>query len=252
MSILTDVPAPQAPEDAKTAVKQLQKDLAVLQQRVKEAGLPVVVLLEGWSGAGKGRATARLISELDPRGYQVYSYTAPEPSEARRPPLWRYWRDLPPKGQFAILDRSWYRQSYQLSTDAINTLERQLCDDGYLVLKFFLHISEKEQRKRLDKLMDCPDTLWRIGEADVEQNRHYRRVLKGYETLLEATDTPHAPWHVILNESKNGGAWQLLSTVKEAVEDALAHGAPKPRSTRAPRWSWWTCQSCPTWTSPPP
>ena len=100
--------------NVKAEIKALQRELAALQQRIKEAGLPVVVLFEGWSTAGKGRTIAKLISELDPRGYQVYSNADPEPAEARRPYLWRFWRDLPARGGMAVLDRGWYRQSAEL------------------------------------------------------------------------------------------------------------------------------------------
>ena len=93
------IPAPEPSTGWKAAVKALQTEIAALQQAVRAANLPVVVLFEGWSAAGKGRVIGKLIAELDPRGYQVYSNTA---AEALRPFLWRFWRDLPPRGELAV------------------------------------------------------------------------------------------------------------------------------------------------------
>jgi polyphosphate kinase 2 (PPK2 family) len=141
----------------KREVGPLREALAVLPQRLKEAGLPVVILFDGWGAAGKGSLIAQLIENFDPRGFRVYSNAEPEPFEQRRPLLWRYWQELPERGQISVLDRSWYQEvsihrvEENLSPEellrrinSIKTMERQLTDDGCLVLKFFLHISQQE------------------------------------------------------------------------------------------------------------
>ena len=202
-------------EAEKKAIKALQKELAALQQPLRAAGVPVLLVFEGWSAAGKGSMIAKVISEMDPRGYQVYSAAEPTDEEARRPLLWPFWRDLPPRGEAAVLDRSWYgRVLEQMEAEhgragalleSVNIFERQLGDDGYLILKFFLHISQGEQKKRLEKLSGDPATAWRVTDRDWRRNRDYRRHLEAADLLLEATDTPHAPWHVIWNEEKGAG-----------------------------------------------
>ena len=159
-------------EAEKKAIKALQKELAALQQPLRAAGVPVLLVFEGWSAAGKGSMIAKVISEMDPRGYQVYSAAEPTDEEARRPLLWPFWRDLPPRGEAAVLDRSWYgRVLEQMEAEhgragalleSVNIFERQLGDDGYLILKFFLHISQAEQKKRLEKLSGDPATAWRV------------------------------------------------------------------------------------------
>lgn len=225
------IPAP-SPDD-KSRCKTLQKELAGLQQEVRRSGLPIIVLFEGWSAAGKGRTIGKLISELDPRGYQVYSTAAPEPSEVRRPFLWRFWRDLPPRGEIAVLDRSWYRRAAEetaLSGERlteINLFERQLCDDGYLILKFFLHIGREEQRRRLEKLAGKPATAWRVDRADWEQNRRYDTLEPKIDALLDATSPIWAPWHIIWNEDKHSGAVQVLTIIRDAIRTALEKGAPR-------------------------
>lgn len=223
--------------NVKAEIKALQRELAALQQRIKEAGLPVVVLFEGWSTAGKGRAIAKLISELDPRGYQVYSNADPEPAEARRPYLWRFWRDLPARGGMAVLDRGWYRQSAELLRKdpegamgriaSINTFERQLADDGYLILKFFLHVGRATQRKRLEKLAGDPATAWRVTRQDWEQNRDYDSLRRSWDDLMEATNPAWAPWHMVWNEDKNAGVLLVLRAIRDALSAALEHGAPR-------------------------
>ena len=218
---------------AKQAIKALQKELAALQQPIRAAGIPVVVLFDGWSAAGKGRAIGKLISQLDPRGYQVYADTEPEPAERRRPYLWRFWRDLPAKGQMAVLDRGWYRDvtggvgAGEALLPGIQTFERQLCNDGYLVIKFFLHISQKEQRARLEKLEEHSSTAWRANRRDWDQNDHYERLLGQTDALLEASSTPWAPWHIIWNEDKYDGVLRVLRTVRDALRTALDQGAPQ-------------------------
>lgn len=224
----------EAREAFKKEIKDLQHGLAALQQPLKEAGIPVILLFEGWSAAGKGRMISKVISQLDPRGYQVYSNTDPEEGEARRPFLWRFWRDIPPKGEMAVLDRSWYTQAAarleeergeaKELLDSLCTFERQLADDGYLVLKFFLHIGQKEQRDRLEKLAGSKTTAWRVTDRDWRNNRNYRTKAEEMDLLLEATHRPWAPWHVVWNEDRDLGVAQVLRIIHRALTDALAGG----------------------------
>ena len=222
-------------KEAKEAIRTLQKELAALQQPIRAAGIPVIVLFDGWSAAGKGRAIGKLISQLDPRGYQVYADTEPEPAERRRPYLWRFWRDLPAKGQMAVLDRGWYRDvtggtgAGEALLPGIEIFERQLCDDGYLVLKFFLHIGREAQQKRLEKLDGDKATAWRANQRDWEQNEHYEQILGQTDALLEASNPPWAPWHVVWNEDKYDGVLRVLRTVRDALRAALDHGVSRTK-----------------------
>lgn len=147
---------------------------------------------------------------MDPRGYSVYSITEPSQDELRKPLLWRYWMKLPEYGQFTIFDRSWYqdimiapleenirKSEVARRVHSINTFERQLADDGYVVLKFFLHIGQKEQEKRLRKLEENKTTRWRVTERDWKRNKQYERYWTAYDHYLQETDTACAPWHLI-------------------------------------------------------
>jgi polyphosphate:AMP phosphotransferase len=219
----------------KREVGPLREALAVLPQRLKEAGLPVVILFDGWGAAGKGSLIAQLIENFDPRGFRVYSNAEPEPFEQRRPLLWRYWQELPERGQISVLDRSWYQEvsihrvEENLSPEellrrinSIKTMERQLTDDGCLVLKFFLHISQQEQKARFDKLDADKDTEWRVTERDRRRNRDYDTYFQAFDEMIGYTDTPNAPWHVLACHDKRAARLDLFNIVLREVEAALA------------------------------
>ena len=169
----------------KREIKAIQKELAALQQPIKQAGLPVLLIFEGWSASGKGSIISKVISELDPRGYQVWSYADPTDEEGRRPLLWSFWRDLPPRGEMAVLDRSWYSRALtRLEEDraaasglveSINTFERQLGDDGYLILKFFLNLFHFSLHFLMHGIPFVSPVLGRFGFSLTSQTR--KRVL---------------------------------------------------------------------------
>ena len=221
-------------EEYKLEVARLRRDLSLLAQQVREAKLPVVILFEGWGAAGKGSLIANLIENFDPRGFQVYSNAAPEPFELRRPLLWRYWQELPERGQISVLDRSWYQsisvarieeslpeQEVLRRINSIQTMERQLTDDGYVVLKFFLHISRKEQKARFHELEQHKNTRWRVTDLDWKRNQAYDRYFQSFDEMLSSTDTPNAPWHILACHDKFGARLELFRTVRDQIRAAL-------------------------------
>ncbi len=232
--------------DWKRERKELERALEALQQPIKEAGIPVLLVFEGWSASGKGSVIARTIARLDPRNYQVFAYGPATDEEKRRPLLWPFWKGLPAKGQLAVLERRWLGRVLERMEEApeetgalveeLNIFERQLCDDGYLLLKFFLHIGQAEQRRRLEELAGDDDTAWRVTDRDWRQNRDYVRRKEKLDLLLQATSTPHAPWHVVWNEEKGSGVLDVLRTVKEALADALVRGVPRPAPAERAPW----------------
>ncbi len=194
----------------KELISALKIKLAELQRRARELGIPVIVAFQGWETAGKGSVINRLMLSLDPRGYRVYAITPPTKDERRYPFLRRFWKKLPQKGRIAIFDRSWYDQVllrrvdkksdpalWRRSFEEINQFERQLCDDRYVMVKFFLHISKKEQKKRLQKLEKNPFTAWKVSKKDWKHHKKYKKMLKATEEMLAETDTDFAPWTII-------------------------------------------------------
>ena len=212
----------------------LKKQLSVLQQTVKEKRLPMVVVFEGWSAAGKGSLLSDVILTLDPRGFKVYSTVAADSAEARKPLLWRYWIKIPAEGNMSLFDRSWYQDLYIAQTEqeiedsewerrvqSINTMERQLSDEGYLIVKFFLHISQEEQRLRFEKLADSKNTSWRVTERDWKRNKQYRRYYKAADLMMERTHTSYAPWHIIPSHDKRFALYRIYSTLIDSIQKAL-------------------------------
>ena len=229
-------------EQAKSELKRLEEELSLIQQEIKKEKLPVVILFDGWGAAGKGSMIADLILNFDPRGCRVISNAPATDEERRRPLLWRYWRNIPEYGQIMVLDRSWYqdvstarvedglsRETVLQRIGDIKIFERQLTDDGYLVLKFFLHISKKEQKKRFDKLEGDKNTEWRVTETDRRRNRNYEDYYRAFDEMLEYTDTPNAPWHLIPSHDRTLAKLEVYHTVLTSIRKALAQKAvPQP------------------------
>ena len=195
--------------EALDSLKEMREQLIDLANRAKADKLPVIITIDGWSAAGKGVQIASLIKYMDPRFYDVESVRKPNVIELRKPWLHRYWQKLPKQGNFLILDGSWYRDTvnalnygeidkaeYKRRINDINTFERQLADDGYLIVKLFLHITDGEQLRRLEKLASSEITRWRVDEQDMINNKNYANIFKRYDKTFTRTNTAFAPWHI--------------------------------------------------------
>jgi len=224
---------------AKDAYKQAKEEMAiklgVLQRRVTELGIPVIIVFEGWSAAGKGTLINELILPLDPRGFNVHSSLPPNEEEALRPFLWRFWTRTPAHGRQAIFDRSWYRrvltdrvngeirgEAIQQAFEDIRSFERQLADDGNVILKFWLHISKKEQKRRFEKLRKNAATAWRVTKDDLKAHREYDEHLAAVEDMLAETDTDDAPWTIVESTDRRFAALKIFNTVANALEKRIA------------------------------
>ena len=232
----------------KKALKPLQESLASMDMPMKEVGLPVIILFEGWGTAGKGRVISKLIHNFDPRWYSVVNTQPPTTLELREPTMWRHWLTLPEAGQMSVMDRSWYQEVSILRLEKeidditnlrrmneINNFERGLVDNGYLIIKFFLHISQKEQKARLEKLDGDKNTEWRVTPDDWRRCRQYDRYSRIFDEMLEFTNTSWAPWHVISGMDDNLRTIEVFRIVDEMVRNALQlrreqHAAPKAAS----------------------
>ena len=231
---------PVRPEESecKQRLDAARDRLEKLQLEVKAAGLPVLVLVEGWGAAGKGSMLGRIIQNIDPRFFTVTSMSAPTREEERFPFLHRYVKAIPEAGKFAFLDSGWMDQvvkerlrgelegkSYARRLQSVLRFERQLTDNGYLVLKLFLQISRKEQKKRLDALAENPDTAWRVSDNDRWQNKHYEECEAVFDDYLRATNLPGAPWYIIDAKEKKWCEVQMLETLCSAIDTARKNAA---------------------------
>ena len=215
---------------------EAEEKLGLLQRECKDAGIPVILVFEGMGAAGKGVQINRLIQALDPRGFDVYACDRPTEDEQMRPFLWRYWTKTPAKGRIAVFDRSWYRSVQVDRFDGLTpedklgdayqdilSFEKQLCDDGTVIMKFFLYIDKEEQKKRFKKLEGSKETSWRVTTEDWNRNKDFDRYLKMNEEMLEKTDTDYAPWVIIEAVDKDYAALKIVSSVMDRLEYELEH-----------------------------
>ena len=218
----------------KARLKAAREKLAGQQTLIKEHKLPVLVLVEGWGTAGKGSVIGQMIRNIDPRFFKVAPMDQPTEEEKRKPFLCRYFTKIPEAGKFMFLDSGWMdevtrnrvhgemdQKTYEQRIDSIRRFERQLTDNGYLVMKFFCHISEKEQKKRIEDLVEEIDTRWRVSENDKWQNKHYEKCLEVFDRYMEDTNNPSAPWYVIDAKSKKWAELQALEILTQGIEIAL-------------------------------
>jgi len=203
--------------------KKLQLDILKCQLKVRDEGLKVIILFEGWDAAGKGGAIKRLTNPMDPRGFRVYSTSAPTDYEMSRNYLWRFWIHLPARGEIVIFDRSWYgrvlveriekfasEEEWKRAYDEINNFEKTLVDDGAVMLKFFIHISKDEQERRFRERETNPLKKYKIGKEDFRNRGKWDEYLIAYEDMFENTNTPHAKWHIIEGNDKHFARMKVL------------------------------------------
>lgn len=213
-----------------------------LQMKIKDHKLPVLVLFEGWAAAGKGSTIGKVIKNIDPRFFKVRTTSVPSLEDLRRPFLYRYMKEIPEAGKFTFLDSGWMEDTtkdflngiltekeYALRIDNIRRFERQLTDNGYLVLKFFMHIDKKDQKKRLKRLLENRDTEWRASHYDCWQNEHYKKCLKVFDNYMSQTNMSTSPWYIVDASEKKWAELQVLEQLVSGIEVALqnsAHSVP--------------------------
>lgn len=229
-------------EEMERRLQEARATLAEKQIAVKEQKLPVLVLIEGWGAAGKGSVLGKLIRNMDPRFFKVAVMKGSTEEERRKPFLYRHFVKIPEAGKFMFFDGGWMgevtgdylhgalkEEKYRERIVSIRRFERQLTDNGYLVMKFFFQIDEKEQRKRLDDLLQEKNTKWRVGQDDLWQNKNYDKCLQVYDNYLEDTNQSTAPWYLIDSKSKKWAELQMLEILIKGIDTALmnsSHAVP--------------------------
>lgn len=197
-------------QEYEARVPELRTTLLALQRELAKAKFPVIILVHGMDGAGKGEVINLLNEWLDTRRLDTRAFDTPTEEEHHRPGYWRYWMALPPKGSASIYVGAWYSDPIQqrfrgklneAELDAalgrITAFEKTLADDGTLIIKLWLHLGKKEQRKRFQKLLKNPDTAWRVSKQDRKRAERYDEYRRTCEHVLRETSTGDAPWSVI-------------------------------------------------------
>ncbi|MFD2641215.1 polyphosphate:AMP phosphotransferase [Pseudomonas japonica] len=236
-------------ETYEAEVPALREALLEAQFELKQqARFPVIVLINGIEGAGKGE-TVKLLSEwMDPRLIEVRTFDQQSDEELAHPPAWRYWRALPAKGRMGVFFGNWYSQMLQGRVhgrfkDAVldqaisgaERLEQMLCDEGALIFKFWFHLSKKQMKARLKTLKKDPVHRWRISPLDWEQSQTYDRFVRFGERVLRRTSRDYAPWHVIEGADPYYRSLAVGKILLEGLQNALkAEGNIKAPTPIAP------------------
>lgn len=206
-----------------------------LQHQIRESGIPMILVFEGWDAAGKGVILNHLIRHLDPRGYKVQSLDLMETRQVKgRPFLWPSWIRTPHRGYISIFDHSWYQQIMQGRIEGylpepdvadamseINSFERWLVDDGFILLKFWLHISKKTQKSRLERMESDKLESWKVTPEDWHRHNQYKEYLVVIEDMLQRCSTTAAPWILIEAEDKYFARLKVYENIAKAMESAI-------------------------------
>ena len=232
--------------DYKRRLPELQEKLYSLSHAMFIAGIPSVVIFEGWATSGKGSTITVLTERLDARGFRVVPIMPPRTLENQYPWLWRFWLKIPASGQMVIFDQSWYRRvltdrllklvgkkEWEQSYQDINEFEEQLANNGTAIVKFWLHISKKEQKKRIKQLQKNKLTSWQVSEEDAYQNKNYKKQLKMVEEMLARTEMAYAPWTVVEATDHHFSRVKIYETLIRAFEERLKRARPSKRVKQA-------------------
>jgi len=235
-------------DEFKLVLPELQTRLYDLEKACWDNDIPTIVVFEGWDASGKGTTIAALTQRLDPRGFRLYPITTPRTYEQQRPWLWRFWLKVPNRGEMVIFDHSWYGRVLEERVDRsipsklwtqayrdIAEFERMLADDGTAIMKFFLHISKKEQRKRFEMIESNPLEAWRVTPEDWARHKKYSEYVRTYEEMLEMTDSDYAPWTIVEATSKWHTRRRVFETIIATLEKRLGAKAPNSDSTPTDR-----------------
>jgi PPK2 family polyphosphate:nucleotide phosphotransferase len=240
--------------DKKKARALLQRDierLAALQDKLyAQDRWAILLIFQAMDAAGKDGTIKHVMSGVNPQGCQVYSFKVPSAEDLDHDFLWRATKCLPERGRIGIFNRSYYEEVLVVRVhpellerqklpprlvtkdvwndryESIAEFERHLARNGTVVLKFFLNVSRKEQKRRFLGRLDLPDKNWKFSEADAKEREHWKEYMRAYEDMIRATATPHAPWYVVPADNKWFTHLVVGAAIIEAMEN-LALSYPK-------------------------
>jgi PPK2 family polyphosphate:nucleotide phosphotransferase len=229
-------------DQAKDLLREGVRRLAKLQEKLyAQDQWGVLLIFQAMDAAGKDGAIKHVMSGINPQGVQVHSFKGPSAEELDHDFLWRTTKVLPERGRIGIFNRSYYEETLVVRVhpeflqnaklppklvtkhiwkerfEDINALERYLARNGYVIRKFFLNVSRKEQKRRFLERLDMPEKNWKFSAADLTERDHWRDYMAAYEDMIRHTATPHAPWVVVPADNK---AFARI-VVGAAVIDAL-------------------------------
>jgi len=238
--------------DYEKEVPELREALLDVQHDLRESGkFQVIILIGGVDGAGKSETVKILNEWMDPRFIETNAMGAATDEELAHPPMWRFWRALPPRGKIGIFFGSWYTEpivnmvygtikgrDLDQAMEGVIRFERMLLDEGALILKFWLHLSKDVQKKRLEKLEKNPETRWRVTETEWAHFKLYDQFRKISERALMHTSTPDAPWIIVEGTDPRYRyltiGKEILSALRRRLDGGEKSALPKPAPVLPP------------------
>jgi PPK2 family polyphosphate:nucleotide phosphotransferase len=220
----------------------MQKEIGVLQEKLyAEHSRSLLVVFQAMDTGGKDGAIRNLFTGINPAGVQITSFKAPTSEDLRYDYLKRIHQAVPPKGWIGVWNRSHYEDVLIVKVhklidkntctqryEDINSFERLLCRNGTTILKFFLHISKDEQKKRLQERLDTPEKHWKFDPADLAERKYWNAYMKAYENAINATSTEWAPWYIVPSDRKSARNLIISSIVLGKLKE-MAPQFPKPK-----------------------
>src|SRR5262245_49585901 len=215
---------PMKRKEYEKALRTLQVELCALQDGVKEKGLRVVVVFEGRDAAGKGGTIKAITERVSPRVFRVVALAAPSDREKTQPYMQRYLQHAPAAGEVVIFDRSWYNRAgveyvlgfctkaqHQRFLVVCPEFEKYVVDDGILLIKFWLEVSEAEQLRRFEARINDPLRQWKLSPTDLWSRSRWFEYSRARDIMLEATDTEYAPWYIVASDDKRRDRLNCIS-----------------------------------------
>ena len=217
-------------KDYEKELRKLQVELCHLQSWVKEKGLRVVILFEGRDGAGKGGTIRAITERLSPRVFRVVALPAPSDREKTQVYLQRYLAHFPAAGEVVIFDRSWYNRAgveyvmgfctpaqHERFLKLTPEIERFLVDGGTILIKLWLEVSNKEQKRRFEARLTDPVRQWKLSPMDLPSRKLWYEYSRARDLMLKMTDTRVAPWHIVRSDNKKAARLNTIAHLLSAI-----------------------------------
>jgi polyphosphate kinase 2 len=227
---------------------KLQVELVKLQEWVKETKARIVILFEGRDAAGKGGIIKRIMERVSPRVFRLVALPAPTEREKTQIYAQRYVEQLPAGGEIVIFDRSWYNRAgvehvmgfctdaeYEKFLEGCPAFEAVLVDNGIILLKYWLDVSEREQHRRFEARIKDPSKRWKLSPMDLESHRRWYDYSRARDEMLAKTDVPFAPWHIVPSDDKKRARLNCIADILSRIPyEEIPYKPPKlpPRQKR--------------------
>jgi polyphosphate kinase 2 len=217
-------------KDYEKELQKLQVKLCQLQEWVKKEGARVIIVFEGRDTAGKGGTIKAITERVSPRVFRVAALPAPSDREKSQMYMQRYFQHFPSAGEIVIFDRSWYNRAgiehvmgfveedqYDRFMDLCPGFEKAIVDSGTILIKFWLEVSMEEQDKRLTARIDDPLKHWKLSPMDLESYSRWYAYSRARDTMLQKTDTKHAPWYIVRSDNKRQARLNCISHILSSI-----------------------------------